>query len=112
MSRWDGLSNERCGMRVRKSGAGCVLVERMKRSTLRWFVHIEGMEKLEIVKVYLSSVQGPNRRGRPLGRWEESVKEYYIRERGASGIKWPEWTRRECMDRERLRSVCRGHPAP
>ncbi len=27
-------------------------------------------------KVYLSSVEGPNRRGRPLGRWEDRVKEY------------------------------------
>ncbi len=29
-----------------------------------------------VKKVYLSCVEGPNRRGRPLGRWEDRVKEY------------------------------------
>ncbi len=28
--------------------------------------------------MYLSSVEGPNRRGRPLGRWEDIVKEYLL----------------------------------
>ncbi len=49
----------------------------MERSTLRWFGHIESMENEEFVKkVYLSSVEGMNRKGRPLGRWEDRVKEY------------------------------------
>ncbi len=54
------------------------------------------------------SVEGPNRRGRPLERWEDKVNEYVI-ERGArgNGLKW---ARRECMDRERWRFVCHGHP--
>ncbi len=44
---------------------------------MRWFGHIERMENEELVKkVYRSSVEGPNRRGRPLGRWEDRVKEY------------------------------------
>ncbi len=34
--------------------------------------------------LYLSSVEGPNRRGRPLGRWEGRVKEY-VSERGVRG---------------------------
>ncbi len=56
--------------------------------------------------MYRSSVEGPNRRGRPLGRWE--VKQYVSeREERGNGL---EWTRRECMDRERWRSVCHGHP--
>ncbi len=51
-------------------------MEWVKRSTLRWFGHIERMENEEFVKkVYWSSVEGPNRRGRPLGRWEDRVKE-------------------------------------
>ncbi len=56
----------------------------------------------------VSSVEGPNRRGRPLGRWEDRVKEY-MSERGVrrNGL---EWARRECMGRERWRSVSRGHP--
>ncbi len=80
----------------------------MKRSTLKWFGHIERMENEEFIKVYLSSVEGPNRRGRPLGRWEDKLKEN-VSERGVrrNGL---EWARRECMDRERWRSVCRGHP--
>ncbi len=66
-------------MRGRRSGVGCGVVERVKRSTLRWFGHIERMENREFVKkVYLSSVEGPNRRGRPLGRWEDMVKEYFF----------------------------------
>ncbi len=81
MSRWDGLSNEsvyeRCGMRACGSGVGCGVVEWVKRSTLRRFGQIEMMGNEEFVKkVYLSSVEGTNRRGRPLGRWKDRVREY------------------------------------
>ncbi len=66
------------------------------------------MENKEFVKkVYWSSVEGPNRRGRPLGRWEDRVKEY-VSERGVK-VNGLEWARRECVDRERWRSVCDGH---
>ncbi len=81
----------------------------MKGSTLRWFGHIERRGNEEFVKkVYQSSVEGTNRRGRLLGRWEDRVKEY-VSERGVRGNKL-EWARRECMDRERWKSVCHGHP--
>ncbi len=44
----------------------CVL-EWVKRSTLRWFGHIERKGNNKFVKkVYLSSVEGMNRRGRPV----------------------------------------------
>ncbi len=43
-----------------------------------------------------------------LGRWEDRVKEY-VSERGVRG-NGLEWARKECMDRERWRSVRRGHP--
>ncbi len=45
--------------------------------------------------------------GKTIG-WEGRVKEY-VSERGVrrNGL---EWARRECMDRERWRSDCRGHP--
>ncbi len=73
----------------------------MKRSTLRWLGHIERMGNEEFVKkVYLSSVEGTNRRGRPLVRWDDRVREY---------VNALHWARRECMDRERWRSICRGH---
>ncbi len=55
--------------------------------------HIERMENEEYVKeVYQSTVEGPNRRGRPLGRWDEKVTEY-VSERGVRGHGW-EWARR------------------
>ncbi len=113
MSRWDGVStesvHERCGMRGRESGVGFSVVEWVKRNTLRWFDHIERMENEEFVKkVYLSSVEGPNRKGRPIGRWEDRVKKY-MSEKGVRG-NGLEWARRECMGRERWRSVCHGHP--
>ncbi len=65
VSRWDGLNKEsvyeRCGMRGRGSGVECGVVEWVKRSTLRWFGHIERMGNEELVKkVYLSSVEGTN----------------------------------------------------
>ncbi len=48
----------------------------------------------------LSSVEGPNRRGRPLGRWEDRMKEYMSeREVRGNGL---EWARKECLDREYL----------
>ncbi len=85
------------------------MVEWVKRSTLRWFGHIKMMGNEEFVKkVYLSSVEVTNFRGRPLARWEDRVLEY-VNERGVRG-NGLEWARRECMDRERWRSVCRGHP--
>ncbi len=112
VSRWDGLSNEgvyeRCGMRGRGSGVGCGVVKWVKRSTLRWFGYIERMGNEEFVKkVYLCRVEGTNRRERPLDRWEDRVKEY-VSERGVRG-NGLEWARRECIDRERWRSVCCGH---
>ncbi len=80
----------------------------MKRSTLRWFGHIDMMGNEEFVKkVYLSSVEGTNRRGRLLGIWEDRGKEY-VSKRGVRGSGL-EWARRKCMDKERRISVCCGH---
>ncbi len=56
--------------------------------------------------MYLTSVEGPSRRGRPLVRWEDRVKvKECMSERGVRG-NGLEWARRECMDRERWRSFC------
>ncbi len=66
------------------------------------------MENEEFVKkVYRFSVEGPNRRGRPLGRWEDKLKEY-VSERGARG-NGLEWARRGCMDIEWWRFISCGH---
>ncbi len=102
MNTWDGVSiksvYERCGMKRNGSGVGYGVVEWVERSTMRCFGHIERIDNEEFVKVYLSNTEGPNRRGRPLGRWEDRVQEY-VSERGVRGhgLEWP-W--RECMDRE------------
>ncbi len=81
-------------MRGCGSGVGCSVVVWVKKSTLRGFSHIERMENEEFVKkVYLSSGEGRNRRGRPLGRWEDKMNEY-MSERGVRGDGL-EWARRE-----------------
>ncbi len=54
----------------------CGVVEWVKRNTLRWFGHIERMNSEEFVKkVYVSEIEGHSRRGRPLGRWWNELKE-------------------------------------
>ncbi len=60
-----------------------------------------------VSSITMGSVEGTNRRGRPLGRWEDRVKEY-VSEWGVRG-NGLEWARRQCMDRERWRSLCSGH---
>ncbi len=61
------------------------MVEWVKGSTLRWFGHIKRMGNGNFVKkVYWSSVEDTNRRGRLLGRWKDRVKEY-VSERGVRG---------------------------
>ncbi len=39
----------------------------------------------EFVKVHESKLEGPSSRGRPLGRWEDRVKEY-VSERGVRSL--------------------------
>ena len=58
------------------NGVQCGVVEWVKRDALRWLGHIERMKNEEFVKkVYMSKLEGVNRRGRPLGRWKDRVKE-------------------------------------
>ncbi len=71
---------------------------------------LKGWEMKNLLRrcTYLGNVKGNNNWGRTLGRWEDRVKEY-VSERGVRG-NGLEWARRECMDRERWRSICHGHP--
>ncbi len=62
-----------------------------------------------VKKVYLIEIEGPGKRGRPLGRWKDRVKEY-MSERSATRGGGLEQARRECLDRERWRLFCCGHP--
>ncbi len=103
--RWDGESNESvyeiCGMGV---------VKWMKRNTLRWFGHTERMESEEFVKkVHMSESVGPNSRGRPLRRWRDRVKEYMCK-RGATRVGGLDQAKRKCLDWEKWRLFCHGHP--
>ncbi len=85
-------------------------MEWVKRNTLRWFDHIERMKSDEYVKkVYVSEIECPNRRGRPLGRWKDMVKEY-VSERGATREGRLEQARKEYLDSERWRLFCCGQP--
>ncbi len=63
-----------------------------------------------VKKVCVSEIKGHGRRGRPLGRWKDRVKEY-MSERGATrgGGGGLEQTRRECLDRERWRLFYCGY---
>ncbi len=63
---------------------------------------------VDIKRGLRNRAEGTNRRGRPLGRWEDRVEEY-VSERGVRG-NGLEWARREFMDSERWIFVCRGHP--
>ncbi len=66
------------------------------RETLKWFSHVEKMESGKFVKkVYESVLEDPNRRGRPLGRWKESVEEY-LGKSGITGRRVLEEARTEC----------------
>ncbi len=62
-----------------------------------------------VKKVYTSESVGPKSRGRAPGRWRDIVK-LYMRERGATRRGGLDQARRECLDRERWRFFCRGHP--
>ncbi len=58
----------------------------MKRNTLRWFGYTESLRSGEFVrKVCVSEIEGPSRRGRPLGRWKDRVKG----ERDNIEVVWP-----------------------
>lgn len=78
----------------------------VKRSTLRWFGHMERMNNERLTKrVYMRDVDGRRRRGRPRNRWKDKVREY-MKE---GGIAWEEGVVLT-GDRGTWRSFFRGHP--
>ncbi len=105
MIRWEGESNEsvyeRCNMGACASGVMCGVVEWMKKKYNEVVGHTERINSSEFVKkVYVSEIEHPGRRGRPLGKWKDKIKEY-MSERGATRGEGLEQARRECLDRER-----------
>ena len=69
-TRWEGQSNEImyeiCGMGSCTNEVNCGVVEWVKRNTLR----------------YVSEIEDPMRREKPILKWKDRVKEY-MHERGA-----------------------------
>ena len=61
-----------------------------------------------VKKVYVSGTESPRRRGRPVVRWKDRVKEY-MHERVADRGGEIELAKRECVDRERWRLFCHGY---
>ena len=59
--------------------------------------------------LYNSDINAVGVRGRPLVRWDDRVLEY-VRERGDRRVRSMQQARRECMNRDRWRLFCRGHP--
>ena len=113
-TRWEGETNERVyerfGMSEKAKGMDCGVVEWVKRSTLRWFGHVERMQGSEFTKrVYESEIDGIGVRGRPPVRWENRVEEY-MRERNQGRMQGLGYARHACMDRSNWRLFCRGHP--
>ncbi len=66
---------EKCGMRGCGSGVGCGGMGKKVHPEMVWSIERMGNEEF-VKRVYLSNVEGTNRRGRPLGRWEDKVMEY------------------------------------
>ena len=50
-------------------------MERVKKNNLRWFFHTEKNNEEFVKKEYMIGIKG-SRRGRPVIRWEDMVKEY------------------------------------
>ena len=100
----------RFGMESRGEGIKCGVVEWVKRNSLRWFGHVERMQKEDLAKrLYNSEIEGIGVRGRPPVRWMNRVEEYY-RERNGRGMNGLRGARQACLDRASWRSFCCGHP--
>ncbi len=71
---------------------------------------MERMEESTMTRrVYVSEIEGGNVREQPPVKWRDRVQEY-LRERGEGSLRNLEQARGECLDRERWRLFCRGHP--
>ncbi len=93
VSRWDRESNEnmyrRFGMSETAVGMDCVLVERVQRSTPRWYGHVTRMNECDFTKrVYESTTEGRGVRGRPPVKWINRVEEYWRERVGGRGLEW------------------------
>ena len=68
---------ERFDMESKGKGIKFGVVELTQRNTLRWFGHVERMQREEVTKrVYNSKIEGTGDRGRLPVRWITRVEEY------------------------------------
>ena len=95
------MTNAEVRRRCGKKGS---VSQKIDRSVLRWYGHVERMDDERIAKrVYESHVQGRRRRGRPRKCWMDGVSE--LVEKMGMNIQ----EAKVCVqDRSRWRSVCRG----
>ncbi len=89
-------------------GMDCGVVEWVKRSTLRWYGHVMRMNECAFTKrVFESTIEGRGVVGRPPVKWINRVEEYWRKRVGWLGL---EYANRECLNKETLGQLCRGHP--
>ena len=87
----------------------CGVVEWVKILMLRKFGHMEIKKSTEFVKkVYVSKTEDITRKGRPIVRLKDRVKEY-VHERVDDRWEGIELAK-ECVDRKRWRLFCHNHP--
>ncbi len=72
-------------------GMDCGVVEWVKRSTLRWYGHVMRMNECAFTKrVYESTIEGREVRGRPQVKWINRVEEYWRERAGGRGMECAE----------------------
>ena len=68
---------ERCNIGSCVNRVKCCVVEWVEINTLKWFDYFERKNSEQFAKkVYASEIKGPRRRGRPVVKWKDLVKEY------------------------------------
>lgn len=115
MNRLDGPSNrevyESFGMEEQALGIDCGVVEWIKRSTLRWYGHVQRMDEDRMPrKIYGSQVSGTASSGRPPMVWEKKVEKYIEEKLPRSGRGIVARAKEACLDKVAWRRFCHGHP--
>lgn len=78
-------------------------------ATIRWTGHLERMGQDELTKTHKNGINAMDVRRRPSRKWEDRMLEN-LRKKGDRRMKTFENARVECMDRNKWRFFCHGHP--
>ena len=111
----DGLSNSEVyasfGMEEQAVGIDCGVAEWIKRSTLRWYGHVQRMDEDRMLrKIYGSQVSGTASCGRPPMVWEKKVEKYIEERLPRSGRGIVAQAKGACLDKVAWRRFCHGYP--